>query len=93
MPVGTTTVDFGTFPGSAEASIAITGQAGILASSLVGAWIEPTATADHSVDEHRIENIKIFASDIVAGTGFTIYAECLLGGFLYGQYTVAWAWS
>lgn len=93
MANGTTTINFGSFPGASEASVAVTGQTGILTSSLLGAWLIPVATSDHSVDEHRVENIRVFASDIVAGTGFTIYAECLLGQLLYGQYSVAWAWS
>lgn len=73
---GQTTVDFGTFPGSAMASVAITGQAGIIASSLVEAWLMPALTADHSADEHLVEPIVVRASqaDIIAGTGFTIYA-------------------
>lgn len=72
--VGTATVDFGAFPGSWEASVVVTGQAGILATSVVGAWLRPEATADHSADEHAIEmdNVRVWASDIVAGTGFTL---------------------
>lgn len=71
---GTATVDFGAFPGSAHASVAITGQASILAGSLVEAWILPAATADHSSDEHLVEKIRVVAGDIIAGTGFTIHA-------------------
>jgi hypothetical protein len=71
---GTTTIDFGAFPGKSDASVAVTGQAGILAGSLVEAWLVPVATADHSADEHMLETIKIFAGNIVPGTGFTVYA-------------------
>ena len=71
---GTAIVDFGAFPGKMDASVAVTGQAGIVAGSLVEAWIRPVATADHTVDEHMAETLKVFAADIVAGTGFTIYA-------------------
>jgi hypothetical protein len=71
---GTTTIDFGAFPGKSDASVAVTGQAGIVAGSLVEAWIRPVATADHTDTEHMVETIKVFAADIVAGTGFTIYA-------------------
>jgi hypothetical protein len=74
MPTGTTSVDFGAFPGKSDASVAVTGQTGIVAGSLVEAWIRPVATADHTADEHLVENIKIVAGNIVAGTGFTIYA-------------------
>jgi hypothetical protein len=70
---GTTTLDFGAFPGASDASVAVTGQAGIVAGSLVGAWLRPAATADHSADEHLVETIAIYAGNIVAGTGFTVY--------------------
>ena len=72
--VGKTTVNFGAFPGTTDASVAVTGQASILAGSVVQAWLLPQATADHSADEHLFEPIKVFAGNIVAGTGFTIYA-------------------
>ena len=72
--VGTATVNFGAFPGSSDASVAVTGQAGIVAGSVVQAWIRPVATADHSADEHMLETIKVHAHTIVAGTGFTISA-------------------
>jgi hypothetical protein len=71
---GTADIDFGTFPnGSSHTSVVITGQAGILASSNLQAWIFPTATADHTSDEHVVETISIKAGDIVAGVGFTVY--------------------
>ncbi len=71
---GTTTVNFGAFPGTSDTSVTVTGQATILAGSLVEAWIFPTATADHSADEHWLETIKVMAGNVVAGVGFTIYA-------------------
>lgn len=70
---GTATLNFGAFPGASDTSVAVTGQAGIIAGSLVEAWIRPVATADHSADEHMVETLKIFAGNIVAGVGFTIY--------------------
>lgn len=71
---GTTTIDFGAFPGASDASVAVTGQASILGTSLAEAWIFPVATADHTADEHMVESFKVFATDIVAGVGFTIRA-------------------
>lgn len=71
---GTTTVDFGAFPGKSDTTRVITGQATIASGSLVEAWIVPTATADHTADEHWLETLKVMAGTIVAGTGFTIYA-------------------
>ena len=70
---GTATLDFGAFPGQSDASVAVTGQANIASGSLVEAWIHPVATADHSADEHMLETLKVFAGNISAGVGFTIY--------------------
>lgn len=70
---GTATLNFGAFPGASDASVAVTGQAGIVGSSLVEAWIRPVATADHTDTEHMLETFQVFAADIVAGTGFTVY--------------------
>ncbi len=98
---GTTTVDFGAFPGVSDTSVAVTGQASIVAGSLVEAWIRLEATADHSADEHMVESIQVMAGNIVAATGFTIYAvnssetwDPLGNGTrLYGLWTVAWCWN
>lgn len=98
MATGTATIDFGAFPGATDTSLAITGQAAIVAGSLVEAWVRPVATADHSADEHWVEAPAVVAGNIVAGTGFTIYAHIgedaarNQGSRLYGQWTVAWAW-
>ena len=90
--MGVATVDFGSFPGATDASVAVTGQAGILSGSSVIASIRPTATADHSVDEHRAEEIDVSAGNIVAATGFTIYAKTR-NRRLYGQWSVSWTWG
>lgn len=70
---GTAVLDFGAFPGKSDASVVVTGEAGIVSGSLVEAWLRPEATADHTADEHMLETIKIVAGDISAGVGFTIY--------------------
>lgn len=99
---GTATLDFGAFPGASDTSVAVTGQTGIVSGSIVGAWLRPVATADHSADEHLVETIRIEAGNIVAGTGFTIYgfnssqlieSPSGTGTRLYGTWTVAWAWT
>jgi hypothetical protein len=90
---GTATLDFGTFPGASDTSVAVTGQTGIVAGSLVGAWIRPIATATHTADEHRVEGLAITADTIVAGTGFTIFGRTEDQTRLYGTWTVAWAWT
>lgn len=70
---GTTTIDFGTFPGTNQASVAVS-QPTILGSSLTEAWLYPLATADHSSDEHLCEPIDVKASIPTAGVGFTVTA-------------------
>ena len=72
---GTTTINFGAFPGASDASVAITGQTGILVGSIIEAWLVAQPTADHTADEHRVETISVTCGNIVAGTGFTIYAQ------------------
>jgi hypothetical protein len=90
---GTASVDFGSFPGSSQTTASVTGQATIGTSNQVEAWIRPqNGNPGHSVDEHIIEQLKITAGNIVAGTGFTIYAECL-NGFAYGAFDVNWVWA
>ena len=71
---GTVEVDFGPFPGASDASVAVTGQATIVAGSVVMAQLRPFATTDHTADEHLVETIEVRAGNIIAGTGFTIYA-------------------
>jgi hypothetical protein len=89
-------VDFGASYRT-DASLAITGQAAILGSSFVEAWLDATvaATADHTPDEHVIEApwIGVTCSDIVAGTGFTI--RLAAGGpySMYGEWNVSWVWA
>lgn len=70
---GTAILDFGAFPGKSDTSVAVAGQAGIVAGSLVEAWVRPVATADHSTDEHLVESLKVVAGNIVPGTGFTVF--------------------
>ena len=93
MAQGTTTVNFGAFPGAATASVAVTGQASMLSGSLVEAWVFPVVTADHSADEHLTDAPIVMAGGVVAATGFTVFASALPGQTLYGLYTVAWAWN
>lgn len=96
---GTVTVNFGALPGRSDASIAVTGQSGIGSSSLVEAWINPSASGDHGIHEHIVEGLRISTGDIIAGTGFTVYAihdhgETVNGTdhFAWGAFNVAWAW-
>ena len=93
MATGNATLNFGAFPGSSDTSVAVTGQTGITTSSFVEAWLVPTATADHSADEHIVETIKVIAGNIVNGTGFTIYGvNTGDNSRIYGSWSVSWVW-
>lgn len=71
---GTSIIDFGS-QGSNHTTLAVTGQAAIVSGSLVFCWVKPEATLDHSADEHIAEDIIVYASDIIAATGFTLHAK------------------
>lgn len=88
---GIAVVDLGAFPGTGEASYAITGQPDIVAGSSVRVWVTPAQTADHSPDEHRLDAPRVFASLPTAGAGFTIYATAQSRG-QYGKWSVGWEW-
>lgn len=89
---GHTTVDFGTFPGKAEAQATVTGQASILAASDAEAWIRGESSADHSADEHAIEDFDVQAQDITAAVGFVVTVRPRVG-VCYGVYNVSWVWN
>ena len=92
MAMGTATLDFGAFPGKTDASVAVTGQASILTGSALEAWVQPAATVEHTADEHWVEDIKVSAGSIVAGTGFTIYGRTGGKQRLYGRFNIGWVW-
>lgn len=99
---GTTTVDFGAFPGSTEVTVDVTGQTGFVAASECSAWVQPIATADHSVDEHTVENIEAWAYYQADGTirinvrvkpFFTQFKVAPQAHRLHGIFTIGWAWA
>lgn len=103
--LGTTVVDFGAFPGKSDASVTVTGLTGILTTSIVNAWLFAQATTDHTADEHLAETVQITAGNIVANTGFTVYATNTsqlnepiidgrggIGTRIYGKFTVNYEW-
>lgn len=77
MATGTASLNFGAHPGSGHAKVAVTGQAAIVAGSLVEAWLLPADTANHKHDEHLVVPMKVTAGNIIAGTGFTIHGFML----------------
>jgi hypothetical protein len=92
VTTGSAVVDFGSTPTHNFASLAITGQTAITTADFVEAWPPARASADHSSDEHRVEDLQVIAGDIVAGVGFTIYVRPRLGT-AWGRYNVDWVWE
>lgn len=90
---GTADLDFGAFPGKTDATVTVTGEAGIVAGSLVEAWLRPVDTADHKAEEHTLNQVAVTAGNIVAGTGFTIYGITTDTLRSYGVWKVAWVWN
>lgn len=88
---GEVTLDFGTNPVT-DGSVVVTGQAGILTTSYVEAWIMGAITTDHNEDEHIYENIEIRCGIPTAATGFTIYGISTVGETT-GQFKIKWVWS
>jgi hypothetical protein len=92
MPTGTATLNFGSGVGVNQASVAVTGQAGITTGSHVEAWLSPTPSATHNVDELKVLALflGVFAHTLVGGVGFTITATTELS--LTGEVNVCWVW-
>ena len=91
---GTATLDFGGFPGTSEANVAITGLTTISATSKAEAFFMGDDTSsNHTADDHKYVAgfIGLTCSTPVAATGFTIYARAL--DSMQGQYTVRYVWA
>ena len=89
---GTAEIDFGAWPGSNEASVAVTGQTAIAVGSNIAAVVSRESTADHTVGDATYAALLVGLSvgNIVAGTGFTIYARSLEK--MQGKFAVRWLW-
>lgn len=90
---GIAILDFGATPAE-DATIAVTGQAGILAGSHCEAFFMKESTADNSVDEHEeaAALCPLVCESVIAGTGFTIRGMpiAMLG---IGTFNVRWVWN
>lgn len=87
---GQASVDFGAYETSAQT--VVTGQTGILAGSLVEAWLFPALTATNQPDNHWFEDLQVVAGSVVAGTGFTITVACR-DGLAHGVFNIGWVWN
>ena len=91
---GTATIDFGAFPGSNEASIAVTGQASIGIGSKAEAYVmADDTTSDHTASDHRYfaALMGLSCGTPTAATGFTIHARSTEK--LQGTFALRWVWA
>lgn len=91
---GTATISFGAAPGANEASVAVTGQGTVSATSKAEAFVmADDSTADHTAADHRYfpQLASLTCGTPTAGTGFTIYARSVHR--LTGQWQVRWVWA
>ncbi len=89
---GTAVIDFGT--GANEASVNVTGQTGIQATSKAEAFImADDTTGDHTASDHRYASLLLAftCGTPSAGTGFTIHGRC--ADKMAGTFTLRWVWA
>ena len=88
---GTATLNFGSAPGTNVVSVAVTGQTPFLSSSRITLWMSgDDSTATHNGYEHMVVPIRLNATGIVAGVGFTVNG--ITDWRLDGTFTVRWSW-
>ena len=91
---GVAEIDFGAHPGANEASVAVTGQGGILPSHKVQAFIMGDDTSsNHTASDHRYVAgwLSLTCGTPVAATGFTIYGRS--EHKLSGRFNIRWVWA
>jgi hypothetical protein len=91
---GTAEIDFGAHPGANEASVAVTGQASISATSKVEAYMmADDTTSNHTASDHRYVGLwlNLTCGTPTAATGFTIYGRS--DQKLSGKFSVRWVWA
>lgn len=91
---GTSTLDFGNYPGSNEASIIISGQSTVKSDSIIRVYVNSSDTSvDHTANDHKYfsEFATVTSGSLVAGVGFTIYATSIHK--LSGKFTVRWTFT
>lgn len=91
---GTAILDFGASPGSNEASVTVTGQAAILSTSKVEAYImADDTTSDHTASDHKYLGLFVALScgTPTNATGFTIHARSTEK--LQGTFALRWVWA
>lgn len=91
--VGSIEIDFGSAPGSTYAEAVVTGETAISLTSSAEAFMMAEASSDHVLGSQIAAAglITLTCGEIVAGTGFTIYA--VSDQKLNGKFKVRWIWA
>jgi hypothetical protein len=89
---GTATIDFGSLPGSNEASIVVGSQTGIAANTLITLRVDSSdTTTDHTGNDHTyFALLAALSTSISVNTSFTIKARSLEK--LTGTWKIKWSW-
>lgn len=93
MATGIATISFGTTPVQ-EGTIAVTGQAAILTTSYIEAFImADDTTVDNDATSHDFAAVsfRLTCKTLIAGTGFTIKVTTIAGGCT-GDFKIRWVW-
>lgn len=93
---GTAIIDFGAAPGAYEASVVVTGQTLISATSKVEIFVmADDSTSDHTAEDHRwlhaFTGVGFTGGTPTAGDGFPIYGKCIYP--LEGQWALRFVWA
>ena len=91
--IGTATIDFGAWPGSNEASIAVSDASIVTGANTEAYVMGDSTTSDHTANDHKYfaALAGLSAGTVVNATGFTIYARSTEK--LEGTFLVNWVWS
>ena len=88
---GSTSLDFGSAPGTNLVSASIIGQTSIVAGSQINAWMMASTTVTHNMTEHLLAPIVVKCGPATAGSGFIIYAYSEIR--MTGVFKVQWFWN
>lgn len=91
---GTCTIDFGSFPGSNEASVTVTGITSILSTSKAEAFVMgDSSTTDHSASDHKYFTAftGLTCGTPTTATGFIVYARSIEK--LQGTFLLNYVWA
>lgn len=88
---GTAIMNFGSLPN--EEVVTTVATTAVTATSFITLMIDPAGTADHSQDEHALEEFDTVVQNIIPGTSFDIRMTSLDRFGLTGQWSIRWSLS